>query len=68
MSNNVSNYVSAWKRRRPTREKQLQLADALAKAAEIISMYARINHDKPKDYGEIIDPALMAYKKVRGLK
>ena len=30
----------------------------MKKALETVSIYSRINHDKPRDYGEIVNPVL----------
>lgn len=33
-------------------------SEDMLKALETVEMYARINHDRPKDYAEIVAPAL----------
>lgn len=46
-------------------QEHLNAADDLAKAAETVSMYARINHMCIGDYSEVIDRPLAVYKALR---
>ena len=38
----------------------------LLEALEQVSMYARINHNRPKDYGEVADAALAKHRGTNG--
>lgn len=38
--------------------KAIAALPALIKALEQIALYSRVNHDKPKDYGEVANDAL----------
>lgn len=46
-------------------QEHLRAADCLARAAETVSMYARINHMQIGDYAEVIDGPLAVYKALR---